>query len=307
MADKSNFLLRSFYKIFLSEEKYKNYKNFFKLEKEIKYFKKNLEPYLFEIQEKLKKKKEISILHSGHTGDIINILPIIKQISKAHVCKLYINLNKPIGTHYAHHPAGQVYINKKIYDKLLPLLQTQRKIFSTEIFNNHHIDINFDLIRKLPISLNFDSQRYAFHLSGMQTDLNQQFLEVDEHKSLKKKIIILRSLRHQNHFINYRFLAKYNDVFFIGIDYEYNDLKKTLPNLKFYECLNFLDMAQVIKSSRLFIGNSSLGFAIAEGLKVPRLLEASPLNPTQQIHGKNAYDFYFQNHFEKYFDLLYNG
>ena len=60
----------------------------------------------------------------------------------------------------------------------------------------------------------------------------------------------------------------------------------------------------MIKSSKLFIGNSSLGFDIAEGLKTPRLLEASPDFPARQVHGKNGFDFYFQTHFEKYFQYF---
>ena len=63
-------------------------------------------------------------------------------------------------------------------------------------------------------------------------------------------------------------------------------------------------MASIIKSSKVLIGNSSIGIDIAEGLKSPRLLEASPYFPARQIHGKNGYDFYFQAHFEKYFDYL---
>jgi hypothetical protein len=85
-----------------------------------------------------------------------------------------------------------------------------------------------------------------------------------------------------------------------------NNLKQSIKNLKFYECKDFLEMAEIIKCCKLFIGNSSLGFTIAEGLKAPRLLEASPWNPSQQVHGNNGFDFFFQPHFEFFFKLLYN-
>ena len=65
-------------------------------------------------------------------------------------------------------------------------------------------------------------------------------------------------------------------------------------------------MAMIIKNSKVFIGNSSLGIDIAEGLKSPRLLEASPYFPARQVHGSKGYDFYFQAHFEKFFDFFYN-
>jgi hypothetical protein len=49
-----------------------------------------------------------------------------------------------------------------------------------------------------------------------------------------------------------------------------------VPNLEFYDCNDFLEMAQIIKSSKFFLGNLSLGNSIAEGLKVPRLVECGP-------------------------------
>ena len=76
--------------------------------------------------------------------------------------------------------------------------------------------------------------------------------------------------------------------------------------MQFYDCKDFLEMAMIIKSSRLFIGNSSLGIDIAEALQIPRLLEACPYFPARQVHGKNAYDFYYQIHFEKFFKILYS-
>ena len=85
---------------------------------------------------------------------------------------------------------------------------------------------------------------------------------------------------------------------------EFNELKKEISNLEFHECKDFLEMAQIIKSSRFFVGNSSLGIDLAEATKVPRLLEACPGFPARQIHGLDAYDFYFQSHFEKFFKIL---
>ena len=63
-------------------------------------------------------------------------------------------------------------------------------------------------------------------------------------------------------------------------------------------------MAQIIKSCKFFIGNQSIAYPMAEGLKVPRLLEAEPMFPVVQPVGKNAYDFYYQPHFEKFVSIL---
>ena len=79
-----------------------------------------------------------------------------------------------------------------------------------------------------------------------------------------------------------------------------------IKNLEFHDCKDFLEMASIVKSSKFAIGNSSIVFPIAEGLKVPRLLEACPHFPAAQPHGANAFDFYFQSHFEKWFRHLDN-
>tara|TARA_B110000967_G_scaffold204752_1_gene247860 strand:- start:5344 stop:6267 length:924 start_codon:yes stop_codon:yes gene_type:complete len=294
-----------FIKIF-NKEKYVSNKQSLTINADKEIFERKFENYINKVQETLKKKKQISFLHSGHIGDIINILPVIKELSKNHICKLFIQLDLPIPVYYNKHPAGQFYLNKKIYNMLYPLLKEQTYIKEINIFKNQEIDINFDIIRKLPLNLLFDNARYGFHIAGIQYNLNNKFIDVEEHSKIKNKIVILRSLRYQNHFINYNFLENFENAYYIGTQAEYVALKKDLKNLEFYECKDFLDMAKIIKSSRVLIGNSSLGIDIAEGLKTPRLLEASPYFPARQIHGENGFDFYFQSHFEKYFNILYN-
>ena len=69
--------------------------------------------------------------------------------------------------------------------------------------------------------------------------------------------------------------------------------------------LKRIEKEKKIFQSKFVIANSSIAFPIAEGLKVPRLLEACPYFPAAQPHGANAFDFYFQTHFEKWFKHLY--
>jgi len=298
--------LKNFFPKFINKKNYLKNKKLLEIENDKKIFKENYEDYIYKIQDVIRDKKKISFMHSGHTGDMLLNLPVIKEISKTHKCKFFVQLNSPNPKYYDEHPAGQFLMNKQIYDMVFPLLANQKYIESVEVFNNQHIDVNLDIIRKLGLNLIFDNMKYGFHVTGVQPDLNKEFLECNEHPVLKKKIIIHRTLRYQNHFINYNFLEKHEDAYFVGTFKEYEDLKKNLKNLKFYDCKNFLEMAMIIKSSKVFIGNSSIGIIMAEGLKVPRLLEASPHFPAAQIHGEKGYDFYFQAHFEKYFNLLYN-
>ncbi len=298
-----NTLLKYFYK-FINKQKYNDIKNIERTKNSVDVFRAKYESQINEIQNKINTKKNLSFLHSGHIGDIINILPVVKELSKHHICDLYININKPLEVKHYAHQAGDVYLNNKIYDMLKPLLNSQKYINKVEIYKDQNIDINFDILRKLPINLLFDNLRYGSLISGVQPDINQPYLEVAPHKELQNKITVLRSLRYQNQFISYKFLENYSNILFIGTRDEYIALKKDVKNLEFYDCKNFLEMAEIIKASKFFLGNSSLGIDLAEATKVPRLLEACPSFPARQIHGENAFDFYFQAHFEKYFEIL---
>ena len=298
-----NSILKIILKIF-NKKKYLEIKESEKNKKKLFFYNKNIKNKLEEIDSYLKKKKKLSFLHSGHCGDLIYSLSLIKELSKKYECNLFVQLNKKNELYYHNHPAGDVMINNRMGEQLLPLLKKQKYLNSINIFENQNIEIDLNLFREVPTNLYTHSIRWYSHLTGVPVDMEEIFLDVEEHESIKNKIVILRSPRYQNQFINFDFLKKKENLIFIGLKLEYDNLKQQLPHLNFYNCKNFLEMAQIIKSSKLFIGNMSLGFAIAEGLKVPRLLEACPDFPVVFPVGKNAYDFYHQIHFEKYFQIL---
>ena len=268
-------------------------------------FRNNFEDQINNIQKKIETHKELNLLHSGHAADIVNVLPVIKELSKKQKCNLYIGIDKPLKTYYPKHPAGDVFLNNKIYDMLEPLLKKQSYINKVKKFNDEKIDINFDIIREIPINLLFDNTKYSFVVTGIQPNLALPYIESDNHGKLINKVVIQRTFRYRNPFINYKFLNEYENLLFVGTKEEFDDMKLDVKKLEFYDCKDFLEMSSIIKSSKFVIANSSLAFPIAEGLKVPRLLEACPHFPAAQPHGVNAFDFYFQSHFEKWFKYLY--
>lgn len=288
-----------FYK-FTNKEKYRKLKTDLLIKKKIKVLKSGFEQEVININDKLKK-KEISFLHSGHLGDVINALPIIKEISKNSKCNLYLQTGKKLEDDAIgyKHKDDHIYMNDRMVNMVLPLLKKQNFLNSVDKFNNDQIDVDLDLFRKIPMNFNLDEVRWYFHLTGVHVDLSKQYLFADEHKKIKNKIVIMRSTRRKNNFINYKFLNNYEDVIFLGLKEEYEDLKLEIPKLEFYDCKDFLEAAEIIKSSKFFIGNSSFGFTMAEGLKIPRVMESYPDFPVIYPNGGHGYDFYFQVHFEK--------
>ncbi len=255
------------------------------------------------------KNKTISFLHYGHLGDIINSLPVLQELSKSKDCNLYLQINKKIPDHVVSkdHPFGEVYLSETSCLKMLPLLKSQKYLNKVEIFDGQNIDIDLNFFRDLPINFNIDSVRWYFHLTGIFPDLSKNYITVESNKKFNNFIVIMRSLRRQNKFINYSFLKSYKNILFVGLKNEYDDLKNQITNLEYYDSKDFLELASIIKNAKFFIGNLSFGYALAEAIKIPRLLESGPNFPLVYPNGPNAYDFYFQDHFEELVKKLNNN
>ena len=304
------YIKKLFYKL-TNKDKHFHYKMNLKkaanIKQNVRLFKKEFKQKIINIQKSIENKKELSFLHYGHLGDVVNSLPVIKELSKTHKCNFYIQAKKPLDQNARHYKrfGDYVFLTDTNVDMLLPLFMNQPYIHKVDKYTNQEIDIDLNLIREMPIDFNIDSVRWYSQLTGIHTDLSVPYIFAEPHEVIKNKVTIIRNVRRKNYFINYKFLKKYENLLFIGLNDEYEDLKKEVPNLEFYDCKDFLEMAQIIKSSKLFLGNLSFGYTIAEGLKIPRLLESVPEFPLVYPNGKNAYDFYFQEHFEKLFSYLY--
>jgi len=299
------FFKKAYYKLF-DKAKYKEIKYKKNQKRQIDTFKSKLETYLIDVQKKIENNHKLTFKHSGHTGDLIYSLPVVKELSKKHECHFYVNVDKKNHLPYYKHPSKTVLIDERMFNLLRPLLDHQTFLKKVEKFNDQKIDIDLDVFRELPISLSFNSPRWYFHVTGIDANLYENYLEVAPHNEIFDKIIINRTFRYRNQFINYKFLNNYKDIGFIGLKDEYDDLKNEIKNLVYYDCKDFLEMAKILKSSKIHIGNQSLSFAIAEALKVPRILEGCPYFPVVQPIGKNAFNCFFQNHFERKFNYLNN-
>ena len=298
----NNFLIKLWYKIF-NKEKYIDLKNEKRTLDRVKYYNSRIYAQILEIQKKIENNKELSFLHSGQLGDLIYSLATIKELSKSHKCKLYIQINKPMSLNYSD-SSGKVFISKRSGDLIFPLLRNQDFLDAVDIYKDEKIDINLDLFRDIPINLSFYSTRWFSHICGININVENTFLSAKPHNLIKNKIIIHRSPRYRNPYINYKFLNNAKNLLCIGLEDEFKNLKKEIDNLEFHDCKDFLEMAEIIKASKFYIGNMSFQYNMAEGLKIPRLLEASPDFPVVFPVGPNAFDAYHQNHFEKFFANL---
>ena len=78
----------------------------------------------------LKNKNEISFLHSGQIGDIINSLALVKKIAENKTCNFYLEVDKPMPTDVDNKNKyySQYFISREVSEKLIPLLKKQSDI-----------------------------------------------------------------------------------------------------------------------------------------------------------------------------------
>ncbi len=255
----------------------------------------------------LPENRPVNFKHSGNSGDIIYAIPAMIALSGGRPFNLYLNLNKPAfyAEHYKH-PLGDVTLNQKMFDMITPLLRAQNYIEKCMVFDGEDIDADLDIMRDYPLLLDKGNiARWYFLVFPGTYDLNRQWLKVEPDREMSESIVLARSMRYQAPGINYSVLRRYSNIYFIGIPEEYEEMKQWLPELKYRPVKDFLEMAAVIAGSRLFIGNQSFPFSLAEALKVNRLLEVYFECPNVTVYGDNGFDFAFQPQFEKLLKMRY--
>ncbi len=245
-----------------------------------------------------------SFKHSGNCGDIIYSLPTVWALAIKGEAAFFFQVDQP-GKYNNYHPLGNVMLNKQMVDMLRPLLLYQPLCKSCEVYSDNEIDYDLDEIRKY---IQFQDRgsiaRWYFYVYAVFPSLSVPWLVAPKDSTINNAIVIARSHRYRNPNISYNFLQRYLNILFVGTREEFLDIQSGLPNLEHKPVNDFLEMATLINSCKLFIGNQSFPFAIAEALKVNRLLEVYYKSPNVIVEGQGAHDFLYQPQFEKTVERL---
>lgn len=275
----------------------------------------------------------ITFRHSKPAGDLLAALAGIKKVCEDTDSKAIIVQRlgfKGIGFLGAIHPfqdeqGDTITMNKYMFDMLRPLIVAQDYIEDFIVYEGQEIDYDLDK----SIQETFTNQpkgslnRWLFYVyPQMSCDLSKAWITADllernyeniefEKKSFiyyHDKIVITQTDRYKNHVINYFFLKKYEQhIVFSGLPNEHeNFCKQWGLNVPLLEVNNFLELAVILKSCKFLLSNATMIFQIAEGLKIPRLLEICPMMPNVIPISENSYDFYHQSHCEFLFEKLFN-
>lgn len=251
--------------------------------------------------------KTVTFKTSCYSGDLIYTLPGIRQSCERLEAKaeIYLWLDRQWKAPYdgAQHPYATP-MNATVMQMLKPLLEAQDYIAGVYPWKGEPIAVDLDHLRENAItSMPYGSiTRWPFHVwPDMQCDVSVPWIEdipISEslYKTVGNKIIINRTSRYRNDGIHYWFLKEHQDkVIFAGLPDEHTAFCKEweldIPLLKVN---NFKELARAFRCCRFFLGNQSMCFAIAEAMKIPRILEICPYAPNVIPCGPNGYDFLHQ-------------
>lgn len=217
----------------------------------------------------------ITFNHSGKIGDILYSLYFCKELSEA------ANNNKfnfHIQTNIKE-KNGFGGMSIKDYEFMKLLLEKQNYIneltYSDDI-PNQEIFCNLNNIRSLPvIILAKDIRSWYYHLLSNHLPKNfyKPIIQVEPNDKFKDKIILTYTFRYKNTNINYDQIKEFaNNLIFMGTENEYEQFKNIYFDLQFKKCENMLEIAQYMAGAGGVIGNPGGLYALAECLKVPRIL-----------------------------------
>lgn len=268
--------------------------------------------------------KLVTLLHTFPAGDALSILPGLKQVAKDNDCKwiIYQRVNQPYGLHGAYINAkysifdeqGEaVMMNRPTFQALRPLLLAQDYIEDFREWDGERVDFNFDLLREGTTTMSAGCiNRWPMYIwPDMATDLSKESITIPYKidQRVIGRILINRTERYNNMLISYNFLKQYGDkVMFVGLPNEHEVFckqnKLDIPRL---EAADYLEIATALYNCKVYIGNQSSCFQVAEHMKIPRILEVCNSIPNVIGSGPGFYDFLTQRALEYYCDRLFNS
>jgi hypothetical protein len=248
--------------------------------------------------------KTASFQHYGNVGDVIYSIPSIVDLTRragADKAVLHLEIDHP-AIYHGQHPLKNVNLSRAYAEKLMPLLKCQPIFADVAIWDGKTVvDYNLNWFRSCPFDHGRgDITKWYRHRFKCLPNSWDAWLRVEPDPDYEGWIIVNRTSRYQNQHIDYSFMKAYaSRMIFMGLPAEELAFRRsTSVIVPRYLPRDFLAAARAIAACKCFIGNQSSCFALAEGLKVPRCLETSPVAPNVNPTGAGGYEAVHQEMLE---------
>lgn len=238
---------------------------------------------VIEITESMPESSTWNILHCGDFGDVVHMLSMAKALKRVN---LYFQ--------------DRNSICKRILERLhilQPLLESQGYVVSTKPHEGEPVHWNAGDFRTCHAKdrslamahlIHFRGQK---HLPKVKPDLTEPWLtDITPSIISLGKVVFHRSPRYHNAYFRWKIIVDHykGASLFVGTTEEHRRFCEEFGMVPHVHTPDLLQMAQIIAGSDLFIGNQSVGLAIAEGLKHSRAAELCPWQPDVIVGGGQA-------------------
>jgi hypothetical protein len=241
---------------------------------------------------------ERTAVHSGKLGDLIYALPTCRALGINHlVLNTYLPPDDPLR-----------WFTFSAARELVPLLLSQPYLREVSIvscpvplenagFRFPGIDYNLDMFRqmprhrigqaihKVPRFCNFVDEDAPSHLGehfsavvGIRVDLSEPWLFVPPSPKTAGAIVVSLTHNWRSYSNDYwhDLIKGIPNLIFVGTEREFSQAK--FSRVRFMEAKDHLELASLIAGARGFLGTVSFPYSLAEGLKIPRLVEVCHSN-----------------------------
>lgn len=202
-------------------------------------------------------------------------------------------------------------LSRQSYEMAKPLLEAQPWCNSVQEYTGQEVDRDLDQTQinpeiNIPVMPYGHIARWQFYLfADMACDLSKPWIEVPQNVynyTMNDHLVINRTARYRNEGIDYKFLKSYEGrMIFVGLYDEFTRFKQeTGLSIDYFRVSDFVELARVLQQCRVFLGNQSMCFALAEAMKTPRILEVCHYCPNVIPEGPNGEDFVWQTPMEFY-------
>ncbi len=218
-------------------------------------------------------KNRSNFYHGGDLGDTVYAIPALRRLA--------------VDTHltlYPNHGVTRVLMDEVNANILIPLLNVQ-----------NHISADWKpTYDPTGLRLDFGVRRFyrdGFNLADMHSNwvghdhwhVDHPWLVVD-HPEMESpyKIVVARSARYRNDHFPWRELVRQfqGRACFVGVDWEHEDFQQNFGPIPRVRTHSLLEAARVMAAADIVIANQSCPRAVAEGLKMPVIVEVGRPNNT---------------------------
>lgn len=221
----------------------------------------------------------VNLYHGGDLGDTVYAVPALRRLAEPVHLTLYPN-----------HGVTRVLMDETNANRILPLLNAQPGVTADwkPTYEPDGLRLDFGVRRFYRNGFNL-ADIHSHWVGHDHWPTEHPWLTVD-FPVYDYPIVVARSARYRDD--NYPWKYLYDQfagrACFVGVPWEHEDFERRVGKIPFYETASLLEAARVMAGADIFLGNQSCPRAVAEGLKIPVVVEVGDPNNTH-FGRKHAY------------------